>query len=59
MDLFFEALATVGETYDTVQRTFATDGQQRIAVRDTRRVQVLTVHDVQRGELLWTRPHPG
>jgi len=59
VDLFFEALATVGETYDTVQRTFATDGQQRIAVRDTRRVHVLTVHDIQRGELLWTRPNPG
>ena len=58
VDLFLEALATAGETYDTVQRTFVTDGQQRIAVRDARRVQVLTVYDVQRGELLWTRPSP-
>ncbi len=46
IDLFLEALADAGETYQTVQRTFVTDGQQRIAVCDASRVQVLSVRDV-------------
>ena len=46
IDLFLEALADVGEIYQTVQRTFVTDGQRRIAVRDASRVQVLSVLDV-------------
>jgi hypothetical protein len=41
-----------------VQRTFVTDGQCRLVVRDARRVQVLMVRDVQRGTVLWTRPNP-
>ena len=56
VDLFLEALGAVGEMYDTVQRTFVTDGQRRLVVRDSRRVQVLMVRDVQRGAVLWTRP---
>ena len=56
VDLFFEALGAVGERYHTVQRTFVTDGQRRLVVRDARRVQVLMVRDVQRGAMLWTRP---
>jgi len=58
VDLFLEALRAVGERYDTVQRTFVTDGQRRLVVRDARRVQVLMVRDVQRGTVLWTRPNP-
>ena len=58
MDLFLEALRAVGERYDTVQRTFVTDGQQRLAVRDARRVQVLMVRAVQRGAVVWRRPNP-
>ena len=57
VDFFLEALAAAGERYDTVQRTFVTDGQRRLVVRDARRVQVLIVRDVQRGTVLWTRPN--
>jgi hypothetical protein len=41
-----------------VQRTFVTDGQRRLAVRDAQRVRVLSVRDVQGGGLLWTRSTP-
>jgi hypothetical protein len=58
VDLFLEALDAAGEMYHTVQRTFVTDGQRRLVVRDARRVQVLMVRDVQRGTVLWTRPNP-
>jgi hypothetical protein len=58
VDLFLEALRAAGERYHTVQRTFVTDGQRRLVVRDARRVQVLVVRDVQRGTVLWTRPDP-
>jgi len=58
VDLFLEALGAAGERYHTVQRTFVTDGQRRLVVRDARRVQVLMVRDVQRGTVLWTRPDP-
>ena len=58
VDLFLEALGAAGERYHTVQRTFVTDGQRRLVVRDARRVQVLMVRDVQRGTVLWIRPTP-
>jgi len=57
VDLFLEALAEAGEMYHTMRRTFATDGQPRIVVRDASRVQVLEVHDVQGGSLLWRPPN--
>jgi hypothetical protein len=46
IDLFLEALADARETYQTVQRTFVTNGQRRIAVRDASRVRVLSVRNV-------------
>lgn len=58
MDLFLEALANAGETYHTVQRTFVTDGQRRLAVRDTRRVRVLSIREVQGGAFLWSQANP-
>jgi hypothetical protein len=58
LDLYLEALAAMGEMYHTVQRTFVTDGQRRLAVRDAQRVRVLSVRDVQGGGLLWTRSTP-
>lgn len=58
VDLFLEALAATGERYQTVRRTFATDGQQRIAVRDADHIRILSVRDAQRGNVLWTRPDP-
>jgi len=57
VDLFLEALAGAGEMYNTVQRTFVTDGQQRLTVREARRVRVLEVRDVPRGDLLWRLPN--
>jgi hypothetical protein len=41
-----------------VRRTFATDGQQRIAVREADHIRILSVRDAQRGNVLWTRPDP-
>lgn len=57
VDLFLEALAGAGEMYNTVQRTFVTDGQQRLAVREARRVRVLEVRNVPQGDLLWRLPN--
>lgn len=56
VDTFLEALASVGEQYDTVQRTFVTDGLTRIAVREAHRVQVLEVREIHGGGLLWQNP---
>ncbi len=42
-----------GVTYDTIKRTFVTDGQTRIAVRDSKRIRVLSVRDEKGGELPW------
>src|SRR5262249_25363797 len=51
LDLFLDTLAESGETYDTVKRTFATDGQTRIAVRHSWRIRVLAVCDETGKEL--------
>jgi len=56
IDQFLDTLMESEENYDTVKRTFVTDGQTRIAVRDPHRIRVLSVHDEQGGELLWPPP---
>jgi hypothetical protein len=56
LDQFLDVLAEVGENYDTVKRTFVTDGQTRIAVRDPQRIRVLSVRDEEGSELLWPPP---
>jgi hypothetical protein len=55
-DQFLDDLAEMGENDDTVKRTFVTDGQTRIAVRDPQRIRVLSVRDEEGGELLWPPP---
>ena len=44
--------------YDTVKRTFATDGQTRVAIRDARRIRVLWVRDELGKEIEWTPRMP-
>jgi hypothetical protein len=56
LDQSLDALAEMGENYDTVKRAFVTDGQTRIAVRDPQRIRVLSVRDEEGSELLWPPP---
>jgi hypothetical protein len=49
----FELTNRTGITYDTIKRTFTTDGQTRIAVRDPQRIRVLSVHNEKGDELPW------
>jgi hypothetical protein len=58
LDLFLDTLMDAGEIYDAVKRTFVTDGQTRIAVRDPRRVRVLAVRDEGGDELPWPPRSP-
>ena len=53
IDEFLNELAESGEIYDTIRRTFTTDGLTRIAMRDAGRIRVLSVHDEKGVELPW------
>ena len=53
IDQFLDTLIESGEKYDTVKRTFVTDGQTRISVRDPQRIRVLSVRNEQGGEVPW------
>jgi hypothetical protein len=52
-EFLFELTSKTGMTYHTIKRTFVTDGQTRIAVRDPRRIRVLSVRDEKGEELPW------
>jgi hypothetical protein len=57
IDLFLVELhRNTGITYDTIKRTFVSDGLMRIAVRDPQRIRVLSVHDEEGVELPWPPP---
>lgn len=56
-DLFLDEIASREGKCDTIRRTFVTDGQTRIAVRDPRRIRVLSVHDEEGVELPWPPTH--
>ena len=52
-EFLFELTSKTGITYNAIKRTFVTDGQTRIAVRDSKRIRVLSVRDEKGGELPW------
>jgi hypothetical protein len=53
VEFFLRLLSDAGESYDTVKRTFATDGRTRIAVREAWRIRVISVYNEQGEELVW------
>jgi hypothetical protein len=53
VDEFLKSLAEKGEVYETVKRTFTTDGYTRIAVRDPQHIRVLSVRNEQGDDLTW------
>ena len=53
IDEFINRLSETEENYDTVKRTFTTDGLTRIAVRDASRIRVLSLRDEKGVELPW------
>ncbi|MBI1926653.1 hypothetical protein HYR99_20730 [Candidatus Poribacteria bacterium] len=52
-EFLFESTSKTGITYNTIKRTFVTDGQTRIAVRDSKRIRVLSVRNEKGEELPW------
>ena len=54
IDSFLDELTReTGIIYDTIKRTFATDGHTRIAMRDSSQIRVLSVYDEKGEELPW------
>jgi hypothetical protein len=53
IDLLLRLLLEAGETYHSVKRTFATDGQTRVAVRESMRVRVLACWSEEGDERPW------
>ena len=53
-EFLFELTNKAEMTYDTIKRTFVTDGKTRVAVRNPQRIRVLSVYDEKGDELSWS-----